>query len=208
MAQKRTVRRTIKTIQKVKTWQLIVLLILSGFISATFLRLNNVGMIQRLDAVKVADEQGDDNVTRNRLLDLQHYVASHMNTDQNDVYLASSYERDRAALVEAAASNTDNSVINAEVDAICKPQFSGYSQGYVECFAREYAAYAPGDSPVSQVKAPDPDKYRFVFAAPLWSPDFAGFSVLISLGIGLVIIARLLILGVLGLLLKRKYQDA
>ena len=131
-----------------------------------------------------------------------------MNTDQNDVYLASSYERDKAALVEAAARDTDNSVINAEVDAICKPQFSGYSQGYVECFAREYAKYSPGDDPVSQVKAPDPDKYRFVFAAPLWSPDFAGFSLLLTMGIAILIVARLVILSILRLLLKRKYQDA
>lgn len=163
-------------------------------------------MIQRRDAVIAADKQGDDTVTKNRLIELQHYVASHMNTDQNDVYLASRYERDREALIEAAATDTDSSVINAEVDAICKPQFSGYSQGYVECFAREYAKYAPGESPVSQVSPPDPEKYRFVFASPLWSPDFAGFSLLATVGIILVIIGRLITLGVLKLLLKRKYR--
>lgn len=208
MAEKRTVRRTIKTIQKVKTWQLIVLLILSGFITATFLRLNNVGMIQRRDAVIAADKAGDDSATKNRLIELQHYVASHMNTGKNDVYLASRYERDKEALIKAAATTSDNSVINAEVDAICKPQFSGYSQGYVECFAREYAKYAPGDDPVSQVSSPDPDKYRFVFASPLWSPDFAGFSLIMTIGIVFMIVGRLLMLAVLRLLLKSKYQDA
>lgn len=207
MAQKRTVRRTIKTIQKVKTWQLIVVLILSGFITATFLRLNNVGMIQRRDAVISADKTGKDNETKGRLIELQHYVASHMNTDKNDVYLASRYERDKQKLIEVASQDSDNSVINAEVDAICKPQFSGYSQGYVECFAREYAKYAPGGDPVSQVAPPDPDKYRFVFASPFWSPDFAGFSLLFTLGIVFVILGRLVMLSVLRLLLKSKYQD-
>lgn len=178
------------------------------FISATFLRLNNVGMVQRRDAVMVADEQGNGEVTRNRVLDLQHHVSLHMNTGQNDVYLASQYERDRAALIQQAAQSSESGeVINQKVDAICKPQFSGYSQAYVECFAREYAKYSPGGDPVSQVKMPDKDKYRFVFAPPLWSPDFAGFAILGCIVIVLVIIGRLLTLVILRLLLKRKYQD-
>ena len=208
MAQKRTVRRTIKNIQRVKTGQLVVLLILMGFVSATFLRLNNVGMVQRRDAVIAADKQGNAEATRNRVLDLQRYVSAHMNTSQNDVYLSAQYERDKAALVQqAAASGESGEVINAKVDAICKPQFSGYNQGYVQCFAREYAKYAPGHDPVSQVKMPDTEKYRFVFTSPLWSPDFAGFSLLICVVIVAVIIGRVFALGVLRLLLKSKYQD-
>jgi hypothetical protein len=131
-----------------------------------------------------------------------------MNTGQNDVYLAAQYERDRAALVQqAAASGESGEVINAKVDAICKPQYSSYNQGYVDCFAREYAKYAPGSDPVAQVKMPDTEKYRFVFAPPLWSPDFAGLSLLICVAIVVVIIARLLTLVALRLLLKTKYQD-
>lgn len=155
MAQKRAVRRTIKNLQKVKTWQLLILLILMVFISATFLRLNNVGMVQRRDAVMVADEQGNGEVTRNRVLDLQHHVSLHMNTGQNDVYLASQYERDRAALIQQAAQSSESGeVINQKVDAICKPQFSGYSQAYVECFAREYAKYSLVATPCLRSRCP------------------------------------------------------
>jgi hypothetical protein len=186
-----------------------MLLILMLFISATFLRLNNIGMVQRRDAVIAADKQGEPNNTRNRVLDLQHYVARHMNTSPNDVYLEFQYERDRAAAVEQAATaeNADNDVINQKVDAICKPQFSGYNQGYVDCFAREFAKYAPGQDPVSTVKLPDPDRYRFVFASPYWSPDFAGFSLLVSAGIILVICTRLISIWVLQAILKIKYRD-
>ena len=209
MAQARAVRRTIRNINKIKTWQLVVLLVLMAFVAATFLRLNNIGMVQRRDAVISADEKGDDQVTKNRVLELQRYVSGHMNTDKNDVYLASKYERDRQAAVQKAAeSNQSGDVINAQVDAICKPQFSGYNQGYVDCFAREYAKFAPGTDPVSQVKSPDPDKYRFVFASPTWSPDFAGFSVLASVVILLVIVARWITLIVLYLMLKVRYRDA
>ena len=208
MAKQRTVQKTIRNLQRVKTWQLLILLVLMVFVAATFLRLNNVGMTQRREAVISADEQGNSETTRNRLLDLQHYVSAHMNTGQNDVYLASQYERDKAVLVEqAATANQSGAVINQQVDAICKPQFSGYNQGYVDCFAREYAKYAPDSDPVSQVKMPDTDRYRFVFASPLWSPDFAGFSILACVFIVLLILGRMITLVVLKLLLKSKYQD-
>lgn len=209
MAEQRKVRKTIKSLQYIKTWQLIILLVLMGFVAATFLRLNNVGMIQRRDGVIAADKQGDENTTRNRIIELQHYVAGHMNTGGNDVYLASQYERDKAKLIqEASQGNESGEVINAKVDAICKPQFSSYNQGYVDCFAREYAKYAPGSDPVSQVKMPDPDRYRMVFASPFWSPDFAGLSLLICGAIVLLIVVRLIGLVVLRILLKTKYSDA
>jgi hypothetical protein len=208
VADNRTVKRSIKTLQKITTWQLAIILLLMLFVSATFLRLNNIGMAQRREAVKAADKQGDSTNLQNRVLDLQHYVAAHMNTDGNAVYLEQQYARDKAQILQKAAqSNTATDVINKKVDDICKPQFSGYTQGYVQCFAREYAKYAPGTDPISSVKGPDPDKYRIVFVAPLWSPDFAGFSVLACIVILLVIIIRLISLLVLKLLLKRHYQS-
>ena len=44
---KKKTKFRIKRLSQIKTWQLVVLLIMSGFISATFLRLNNVGMVER-----------------------------------------------------------------------------------------------------------------------------------------------------------------
>ena len=51
---KRKTKFRIKRLSQVKTWQLVILLIMAGFISATFLRLNNVGMIERREAVENA----------------------------------------------------------------------------------------------------------------------------------------------------------
>lgn len=210
MANTRSVRRSIRQLQRVKTWQLIIVLVLLLFLTATFLRLNNIGMVQRRDAVIAADKQGDPSNTQNRLVDLQRFVAGHMNTGGNMVYLEHQYERDSAAIVKQVASANDakKEVINKKVDDICKPQFSGYNQGYVDCFAREYAKYAPSSDPITTVKMPDPEKYRYVFAAPLWSPDFAGFSLLASALVVVVIIIRLISLAVLKMLLRVKYRDA
>lgn len=210
MSDRRSVRSSIKSLERIATWQLVLLLLLMIFIAATFLRLNNIGMVQRRDAVISADKQGDQTVIRNRLIELSGYVSSHMNTDLNEVYLAEQYERDKADLVKRTVNQQtqiDKEVINAKVDAICKPQYQGYSQGYVQCFAREYSKFAPGQNPISSIKMPDTERYRHVYAAPLWSPDFAGFSVLVCVLITLVIVLRLIGLWTLRILLKIRYKD-
>ena len=46
-------------LSRVKTWQLVVVALLLTIISATFLRLNNLGMVERRTAVIKADESGD-----------------------------------------------------------------------------------------------------------------------------------------------------
>ena len=81
MADKGRIKQDIKNLQRIKTWQLIILLIIVGFIAATFLRLNSIGMVQRREAVISADKQGNEEDIITRLYDLQRYVAAHMNTD-------------------------------------------------------------------------------------------------------------------------------
>ncbi len=209
MTNTRSVKQSIKRIKRVKTWHLVAVLLLMLFVSATFLRLNNIGMVQRREAVIAADQQGDDQAVENRLYDLRQYVMKHMNTNGSSVYLAERYNRDKANLVQQAvnANNSNKDVINKKVDDICKPQYSGYNQGYVSCFAREYAKYAPGSDPISTIKMPDPELYRADFASPLWSPDFAGFSVLACVVLIVVIIMRIISIIVLKIILKLKYQN-
>ena len=77
MADKRRVHKNIKRLQRVKTWQLLILLLLIAFIAATFLRLNNIGMIQRRDAVLAADKAGDETVTQSRFFYLKRYFFDH-----------------------------------------------------------------------------------------------------------------------------------
>lgn len=133
------VRKGIKDLQRVKTWQLIVLLIIAGFIAATFLRLNNIGMVERRAAVISADEEGDDDVTVQRLYDLQRYVTAHMNTNLGQgVYLEASYKRDSRAVLDAASEDSNpNGNIYKKARDICDPQFGGYSTAYQQCFLRE-----------------------------------------------------------------------
>lgn len=209
MADKRQIRQGIKQLQRVKTWQLVVLLVLMGFVAATFLRLNNIGMAQRRTAVIDADKTGDQVAIKSRLVDLQRYVSSHMNTYMGTIYLEEQYKRDTEAANKAAASdNNPNGNIFKKAQDICAPKFSDlghYSLPYQQCVLDELNKYPAASALTSSLKLPKAESYRHSFASPLWSPDFAGFSVLICLLILLVIIARLIGLLVLRILLKSRH---
>lgn len=209
VAQKRSIRRDIKRLQRVKTWQLVVLLILVGFIAATFLRLNNIGMEQRRDAVIAADEAGDKDVIAQRLYDLGRYVSSHMNTDMGKgVYLQHQYSVDTKALLEAASNdNNPNGNIYKKAQDVCRPQFMVYSTAYLQCTLSELDKYPAASTLASNIKLPDVNEYRHIYVSPLWSPDFAGFSVLLFILIVLLIIARLISLAVLRMLLHRHHKS-
>ena len=209
MADKRQAQRSIRQLQRIKTWQLVVLLILSSFVSATLLRLNNIGMIERRDAVLSADEQGKDEVTTLRLYDLQRYVSAHMNTDMSGgIYLEAGYKRDTKIAYDKASNDSNpNGNVYKKAQAVCAPKFSSFSYAYIQCTTDELAKYPSSQSLISDVNAPRADSYKHVFISPVWSPDFAGWSVLITAAIGLMILARLTAMLVLRTILKRHYRD-
>lgn len=208
MADRRQVKKTLHWIERVKTWQLVIILILSLFVTATFLRLNNIGMSERREAVFAADKQGDENTIQLRLYDLQRYSTAHMNADTGDIYLDKKYNRDVERLVEdAQKSNNSSENILKLADDACRPRFSGYTQGYVQCVADEQAKY-PSSSVQTTVDFPNPALYKHSYSSPLWSPDFAGWSVVVSLVLAVIIVTRLIVKGVLILLLRRQYRRA
>ena len=90
---KKKTKFRIKRLSQIKTWQLVILLIMSGFISATFLRLNNVGMVERRESVEHADKAGDIVNLQQRLYDLQRYVSTHMNADPGKIALDHTYKQ-------------------------------------------------------------------------------------------------------------------
>ncbi|MFZ2545180.1 MAG: hypothetical protein WAW80_04340 [Candidatus Saccharimonadales bacterium] len=205
MADKRQMHHSMRQLQRVKTWQLIILLLLIGFVAATFLRLNNIGMDQRRDAVLTADKTGDSEAIQSRLYDLQRYVSSHMNADMGSIYLENQYKRDSQAIIDkASGDNNPNGNIYKKAQENCAPRFTHYSQAYLQCTLDYLAQYAPAGDPASSVVLPKADAYRHSFVSPLWSPDFAGFSTLACLLIILMIIARLIGLFVLRTILKMR----
>jgi hypothetical protein len=209
VANKRQVRRGIRQLQHVKTWQLFILLILFGFVATTFLRLDNIGMEQRRDAVLQADQAGADPATlQSRLYDLQRYVSSHMNSDMGTIYLQNEYKRDTQGALDAA-SDTDNPNGNIFLKSqqICAPKYASlghYSLAYQQCVIDQLNSYPSATQLTTDLNLPKADAYRFSYVSPLWAPDFAGFSVLICLIILLMIIGRFIGLLILRMILKMR----
>lgn len=208
MADKGEIRREIWILSRIKTWQLVIVLILFGFVAATFLRLNNIGMVERLKAVDSSDQSATGEETTSRLYDLQRYAAEHMNADTGQFDLVGQYQRDyEAAIARAAETDASSQSITAKADAICKPRFSGWSLAYVQCVKDELDKFGSSENLQSEADLPNAALYRHSFISPLWSPDFAGWSIVICLLIALVILLRLIALVILRLLLNSRYKS-
>ena len=208
VADKRDIRKNLKRIQAIKTWQLVVLLVLSLFVSATLLRMNNTSMIQRRDAIEGADKSGDTQETASRLYDLQRFSATHMNADTGALYLQAQYDRDvKKAVSRASGGGNAQDSPQARADAVCNPnlQIHGYSLAYQNCMLEELSKEGQVVDP-STIKLPNPALYRYAFTSPMWSPDFAGWSVLLSLLIAVAIVSRFIVWAVLKILLRQRYR--
>jgi len=209
VANKRDIRRDIKQLQKIKTWQLLILLVIFGLLAATFLRLNNIGMIERRTAVLQADKTGDATSLQNNLYALQRYSTAHMNAASGIIYLNHSYQRDSQKAIDDA-KNTSNVAVKDvldKADAACKAQYAGNWMAYVQCNAAEQAKYAGSNTLQASVKFPNADLYKQEFISPMWSPDFAGWSLVICAAITGVILLRLLSLAILQLLLRQRFNS-
>jgi hypothetical protein len=207
-AEKRQVRRSIRQLQHVKTWQLSILLVLCIFIAATFLRLNNIGMVERRQAVIQADKDSTSDVIQARLYDLQRYVTAHMNADMGTIYLENQYKRDSQTSIDAASGGSNpNGNVFKKAQEVCAPKFANlghYSLAYQQCVIDQLNSYPSGSQLTSTLQLPKADAYRHSFVSPLWSADFAGFSVLACLLIVLTIIGRFVGLLILRAILKMR----
>ena len=196
-----------------KTWQLLVILLLGLLVAATFLRLNNLGMVDRRQAVITADEKGDDEAVKKALVELQRHVSSHMNTSlEKGVYRVKAYERDRDAAITAASSATNpQSEVYKQASVECRARFQGgvdsFRNDYVTCVLERVSALQSSSDPTAGANLPIADNYRYDYVSPLWTPDLAGLTVLFCVLVTGVIIFRLMTLGVLHLMLRRRYRS-
>ena len=206
MANKRKLHHWLVVVKRVKTWQLIIMLILLTGLSAYLLRQNNLGMVERRNLVKQADESAGNVVEA--LSDLQHYVATHMNTSLGEgVFLEHTYQRAYDdAIQKAASAVTTNSQAYKDVEAGCRAQYvrSGSFNNYIKCVESGLKALAPGSDPLATVKAPPQELYKYNFVSPAWSFDFAGLAVLVTLLITVLLVLRAVSYVALRLLLRAR----
>jgi hypothetical protein len=106
------------------------------------------------------------------------------------VQLSSSYNREVQRRVDAAAAmgKANDAEAYQRAQNECK---TANTVTYAQCVIDKTAAIAPGSNPVTQVINPPVELYSYQFYSPVWSPDFAGFSVLIFIIILLALIFRI-----------------
>lgn len=196
----------LKSVKKVKTWQLLLILIPALFLTATCLRFDHIEMTRLREIVEETDEDGDDVQTATAVDNLKRFVFSHtvINIEeQNGVnviyfgtgpfYLSNQYYRKAAAiLAEVEANNLDDSNPNGNIYAaamaVCKPQavanrWVWNSPEYIACMTGEINKYPASDDISETIKAdlPNPALYRYEFVSPLWTPTASGFLTLLCL---------------------------
>lgn len=201
---KRRLHHIFVRMRGVKTWQLLIIFLVLLGVSAFLLRQNNLRMIELRNLVKKSDEENVD--VDKALRNLQNYVTSHMNTDLGDgIALQHSYERAYTAAVEAAAKSTNpNAAIYTQVELECRPVYERTHSfpAYTQCAHDKLSQLAPGQDALSALKTPSPDLYRFNFTSPVWSPDLAGFAVLVTIFTSIIIMVRVAAYWILRAILR------
>lgn len=190
-------RRLVAFFRHTPRYVFLVLFILSAIMAIYSLRQNNLTMIRLREAVYEADKNGAD--VNKALNELRRYVHSHMNTDLSSggnnikppIQLKYTYER----LTAAAQKQASDSDLYTEAANYCQERIpasvsvSGRSR--VDC-VQEYILSRGG----SAAPAVPVGLYQFDFISPVWSPDLAGWSLVLS--------GLLLVLFIAKLILDRK----
>lgn len=206
---KRTLHHSLVVLRQIKTWQLLIVLVVLGAAAAFFLRQNSLHMVELRNQVMQADEQDKD--IPGALTRLQRYVTTHMNTGMGDrgIYLEHSYQRAYDAAVQRAASSGNASAATyQQADKDCRGLFSKTASfpAYIQCVTDKVAATGAAADPVAAIQAPSADLYRFNYQAPAWSPDVAGYTLLATALVGIILVLRLLFLWGVYALLRSRHQ--
>ncbi len=181
---KRSLHHLWVRVREVRPWYFLLAAAASGIICIVALRANNAHTGELRQAVYQADRDNGD--VQAALTTLQRYVTSHMNAGlsggNNSVYppiqLKYTYER----LQKAALQNANNTELYTQAQAYCQRQnptdFSGRNR--VPCIEQYVAEHGNKAAGVAD------SLYKFDFKAPLWSPDLAGWSLVVT-ALGLVL---------------------
>ncbi len=178
-------------LRPVRQSYLVVALIITILVAVTALRQNNLTMIRLRTAVTQADEKGQG--TEEALEALRRHVYSHMNSDltaggnaiRPPVQLTKTYER--LVSVERDRVAAINKKVADDAVAICEQKFpvGQLRDGRVPC-VQEYMT----KNSVSENKIVAKELYQFDFVSPVWSPDLAGWSLVLSAVLFMLLVLR------------------
>ena len=210
--------------EKLKTWMLLLALLPLSFADATLLRFNHIKMTELRDAVMAADDENDDAKIEESLMALKEFTFSHIvinvveeNGEQKisfgtgPFYLEHQYLRAaQAALADAEAKMASDSNPNGNIYGMagetCKALalangWTWDNANFINCMVTEINKYPAADDIQDTIIAslPSTELFRHNYASPVWTPSLAGWLMLITFVIIVVIFIRFLIWIVLRL---------
>ncbi|MBR3052376.1 hypothetical protein IKG60_02015 [Candidatus Saccharibacteria bacterium] len=208
---------------RVKTWQLLLILIPLLFIDATLLRMDHIKMTELRDAVLEADAAENDDGLTKALEELRQFTLSNVVVNVVDdngaqrvtfgtgpFYLEHTYLRAANQALEEAekqmvSDENPNGNVYAMASETCKAAaiangWTWDNPNYINCMVSEIQKYPAADEIQDKIKAslPSTELYRREFAAPVWAPTLTGFMILLTLIIVIVIMIR----GIVWLVLR------
>jgi hypothetical protein len=177
--------------RRIKPWYFLMLAAISAIICVFALRANNLQMAELRQAVYTADKNNKD--LEGSLRTLREFVYGHMNTNlasgPNAVHppIQLKYTYERLQKAQAADAGKSSSEIYTDAQNYCEAKIPNGFSGRVrlDCiqqYVKEHRATASKPIPKNL--------YQFDFVSPAWSPDLAGWSMVVA------ILAVLLFLGV------------
>jgi len=180
---KRHLHHTWTKLRKVKPWYFLIIAVLATIIAVFALRSNNQQMIILRDKVYSADKANGD--TETALRNLQSYVTTHMNTNlsagKNSVYppVQLKYTYDRLVEAQSKQTGLTNEQIYTEAQRVCEQQNSRDVSGRnrVPCIQQ----YVQSRTTIPEATSVPDALYKFAFVTPKWSPDLAGWSIVVAI---------------------------
>ena len=172
-----------------RTW--LYLFIVSAIICVAALRNNNQTMVDLRQDVYTADKNGGDINTA--LNNLRAYVYGHMNTDLSSggnnikppIQLKYTYQRLYDAQLNTV--QTANQQLYTDAENYCQSINQAYfGTTRVPCVQNYVINHGLKQADI-QIPA---GLYQFDFVSPTWSPDLAGFSLLLSIIFLLAFVVR------------------
>ncbi len=186
--------------KRLNRWSIVVIVFgVSIIVSLLALRSNNQNMARLRTELINADKSGDIGKVELAAKNLQHYVSAHMNTDTGRVALQAAYDKAAAVAMESAKPEEVDADIYAAATERCRPELNNYGyRAWASCVAGVVGTNPAATTVTSEDVVPDPDLYYVDYAAPRWSSDLAGWSLIIAICSGAMLIYK-------GLVLLLKY---
>lgn len=171
--------RNHQSLPGINYWLCLALAIFFGVVAILSLRANNLGAIRLRNEVLRVDQAGGD--VEKALQQLRKYIYSHMHTSlasDTNVYppVQLKFSYDRLVLVEKKRVEAEMAKVYTDAQRICEQQnptdFSGRNR--IPCIEQYVTNNRITEKPIAD------DLYKFDFASPVWSPDLAGISLLLT----------------------------